>query len=122
VAQLVREGPTFSEHGVVRWRRVDLSRVIEARFGVQLAERSVGALLRASAFAASPPARAIPATTRPPRRHTKNVWPAPLQVVSRADLTGLRQCIRPVGACRGQDGDPRVPVLINFPATIPPFF
>src|ERR1700691_1975548 len=25
VARLVREGPTFSEHGVVRWRRIDLS-------------------------------------------------------------------------------------------------
>jgi hypothetical protein len=30
---------------VVRWRRIDLSKVIKARFGVQLAERSVGALL-----------------------------------------------------------------------------
>jgi transposase len=45
VARLVREGPTFSEHGVVRWRRIDLSRVIETQFGVRLAERSVGALL-----------------------------------------------------------------------------
>ena len=27
------------------WRRIDLSKVIEARFGVHLAERSVGALL-----------------------------------------------------------------------------
>ena len=36
-AKLVREGPTFSEHGVVRWRRVDHSLVLEARFGVRLA-------------------------------------------------------------------------------------
>jgi hypothetical protein len=50
VARLVREGPTFSEHGVVRWRRIDLSRVIERRFGVHLAERSVGALLRRLGF------------------------------------------------------------------------
>lgn len=50
VAQLVREGPTFSEHGVVRWRRIDLSRVIQQWFGVHLAERSVGALLRRLAF------------------------------------------------------------------------
>jgi transposase len=50
VARLVREGPTFSEHGVVRWRRIDLSRVIERRFGVHLAERSVGALLRQLGF------------------------------------------------------------------------
>jgi transposase len=45
LAQLVRSGPDLAEHGVIRWRRIDLSKVIEARFGVQLAERSVGALL-----------------------------------------------------------------------------
>jgi len=50
VARLVREGPTLSEHGVVRWSRIDLSRVIETRFGVHLAERSVGALLRRLGF------------------------------------------------------------------------
>ena len=42
VVRLVREGPSVSEHGVVRWRRIDLSRV--------RAERSVGALLRRLGF------------------------------------------------------------------------
>ena len=50
VAQWVRQGPDVAEHGVVRWRRVDLARVIEARFGVRLAERSVGDLLRRLGF------------------------------------------------------------------------
>ena len=50
VARLVGTGPDLAEHGVVRWRRVDLSRVIEQRFGVHLAERSVGALLRRLGF------------------------------------------------------------------------
>ena len=45
VAELVRLGPDLAEYGVVRWRRADLAKVIEARFDVQLAERSVGALL-----------------------------------------------------------------------------
>ena len=45
VAALVRSGPDLAEHGVIRWRRIDLSQVIAARFGVHLAERSVGALL-----------------------------------------------------------------------------
>jgi transposase len=45
LADLVRSGPDPAEHGVVRWRRIDLSKVIESRFGVRLAERSVGALL-----------------------------------------------------------------------------
>jgi len=45
VADLVRNGPNLAEHGVVRWRRIDLARVIEQRYGVKLAERSVGGLL-----------------------------------------------------------------------------
>src|ERR1700737_1954603 len=34
VAELVRQGPNLAEHGVVRWRRADLARVIEQRYGV----------------------------------------------------------------------------------------
>lgn len=50
VAAWVRQGPDLAEHGVVRWRRVDLARVIERTFGVVLAERSVGDLLRRLGF------------------------------------------------------------------------
>ncbi len=50
VAELVRQGPVLAEHGVVRWRRTDLSQVIQTRFGVRLAERSVGAMLRRLGF------------------------------------------------------------------------
>ena len=50
VAELVRQGPDLAAHGVVRWRRSDLSRVIAAEFGVSLAERSVGDLLRRLGF------------------------------------------------------------------------
>ena len=45
VAEWVDQGPDLAEHGVVRWRRADLARMIEQRFEVKLAERSVGALL-----------------------------------------------------------------------------
>lgn len=50
LAGLVRQGPDLAEHGVVRWRRTDLARVIAARFGVVLAERSVGDVLRRLGF------------------------------------------------------------------------
>jgi transposase len=50
VARLVQEGPDLAAHGVIRWRRIDLSRVIAARFGVHLAERSVGDLPRRLGF------------------------------------------------------------------------
>ena len=43
-------GPDLAEHGVVRWRRADLARVIEQRFGVRLDERTVGRLLRRLGF------------------------------------------------------------------------
>ncbi len=46
VAEWVRRGPDLAEHGVVRWRRIDLARAIEARFGVVLAERSISTVLR----------------------------------------------------------------------------
>jgi transposase len=50
VAQWVRQGPDLAEHGVVRWRRIDLAQLIEQRFGIMLAERSVGSLLRRLGF------------------------------------------------------------------------
>lgn len=50
VVALVRSGPDRAEHGVVRWRRCDLSQVIEARYGVRLADRSVGDLLARLGF------------------------------------------------------------------------
>jgi transposase len=49
-AELVRKGPDLAVDGVVRWRRVDLARVIKVRFNVTLAERSVGAMLRRLGF------------------------------------------------------------------------
>jgi transposase len=37
-------------HGVVRWRRVDLQRLIAERYGVSYHERTVGKLLRQLGF------------------------------------------------------------------------
>lgn len=50
VAGWVRTGPDLAEHGVVRWRRADLARAIAAKFGVVMAERSVGDVLRRLGF------------------------------------------------------------------------
>jgi transposase len=54
VAAQVRHGPELSRHGVVRWRRIDLARAIEAEFGVILAERTAGTLLRRLGFRRMP--------------------------------------------------------------------
>ena len=45
VAALVEAGPDPETDGVVRWRRIDLKKKIEALFGVKMHERTVGKLL-----------------------------------------------------------------------------
>ncbi|TCS24087.1 transposase [Acidomonas methanolica] len=47
---LVEAGPDRERDGVPRWRRVDLPRVIEERFGVVYHERHVSALLKRLGF------------------------------------------------------------------------
>ncbi len=50
LAGIVEAGPDRAVDGVVRWRRVDLQRVITERFGVVYHERTVGKLLKALGF------------------------------------------------------------------------
>jgi transposase len=45
LAEVVETGPDPHTDGVVRWRRIDLKQVIEDRFGVVYAERSISKLL-----------------------------------------------------------------------------
>lgn len=70
------------------------------------------------------------ATSKPPSARTrrrrwrgpKTYGPPRRQVVFGAGINSLHKRIRPFGYAVGQDGDPRVPVLINFPASSAPFF
>ncbi len=71
VAELVRKGPDLAVDGVVRWRRVDLARVIKTQFNVTLAERSVGAMLRRLGACRCGPAIRSRILRR--RRHTKKL-------------------------------------------------
>ena len=50
LAEIVETGPDRAQDGVVRWRRIDLKRVIEARFGVVYHERTIGKILRQIGF------------------------------------------------------------------------
>jgi transposase len=50
LARIVETGPDPAVDGVVRWRRIDLKRVIEERFGVVYHERYVGKLLKELGF------------------------------------------------------------------------
>src|SRR3954469_20688406 len=77
LARMVETGPDRAVHGVVRWRRIDLQRVISERFGVTYHERTVGKVLKQLGF------RHISARPRHPAQDGqtvaafKNVWPAP---------------------------------------------
>ncbi len=50
LATIVETGPDPKTDGVVRWRRVDLQRVISASFGVDYHQRYVGKLLKKLGF------------------------------------------------------------------------
>jgi transposase len=50
LTQIIETGPDPKTDGVVRWRRVDLQRVIATRFGVEYHERYVGKLLHKLGF------------------------------------------------------------------------
>ena len=50
LTRLVETGPDRAVHGVVRWRRVDLQRLIAERFGVAYHERTVGKILKQLGF------------------------------------------------------------------------
>jgi transposase len=47
---VVQQGPDPERDGIVRWRRIDLQALVEARFEARLHERSVGKLLRRLGF------------------------------------------------------------------------
>jgi len=51
LSEIVEAGPDPAVDQVVRWRRVDLRRVITERWGVEFHERSVGKLLHRLGFA-----------------------------------------------------------------------
>lgn len=50
LAEIVEIGPDPAADGVVRWRRVDLQRMIEERFNVAYSERAISDLLKALSF------------------------------------------------------------------------
>ena len=49
-SRIVEAGPDIETDGVVRWRCVDLKRVIKQRFDIELDEVSVGRLLKKQGF------------------------------------------------------------------------
>ena len=61
LARIVEVGPDRERDGVVRWRRIDLKRVIAERFGVDFHPRYVGKLLHKLGFSHMSPRPRHPA-------------------------------------------------------------
>ena len=76
-AQIVEAGPDREKDGVVRWRRLDLKRVIAERFGVDFHPRYVGKLLKKLGFSHISARPRHPAQDERTVEAFKNVWPAP---------------------------------------------
>src|ERR1700691_5270785 len=76
-AQLVEAGPDREKDGVVRWRRLDLKRVIAERFGIDFHPRYVGKLLKKLGFPHISARPRHPAQDERTVEAFKNVWPAP---------------------------------------------
>ncbi len=106
LAALVRSGPDVAIHGVVRWRRIDLARVLAAEFDIVLAERTVGKLLRGLGFShisARPrhPAQDIAAL----EVHKKTLppwWPRPFQLTHAAGRSSFGGKTRPASASKAR--------------------
>ena len=77
LAQIVEAGPDREKDGVVRWRRIDLKRVIAERFGVDFHPRYVGKLLKKLGFSHMSARPRHPAQDERIVEGFKNVWPAP---------------------------------------------
>jgi transposase len=76
-AHIVEARPDREKDGVVRWRRIDLKRVIAERFGVDFHPRYVGTLLQKLGFSHISARPRHPAQDERIIEAFKNVWPAP---------------------------------------------
>ena len=118
VAKWVENGPDLKTDGVVRWRCADLRDRIAAKFDVHLHERSAGKLLNKLNFSSLPVRPLHPQSGLEAQEAFKNVWPAPFASDFAAyAFSSPLQRIRPRVQASGQDGDPRVPVLIKLSAS-----
>jgi hypothetical protein len=96
----------LAEHGVVRWRRIDLSHVIEQRYGVKLAERSVGDLLRRLGFrriSVRPRCPDQDAASQEAHKKTLPIWlPTPSQRMRATSRSSFGGRTKPASASRGR--------------------
>ena len=74
---IVETGPDPEVDGVVRWRRIDLKRVIEERFGVIYSEQTISESSCRTFFLAHHWPAAAPQTGRAGDRSVQTTFPVP---------------------------------------------
>ena len=74
---LVEKGPDPETDGIVRWRRIDLKRIAEKRFGVTVDEDTIGRLLRELGFSHMSPRPQHPSQAAGAIEEFKKTSPAP---------------------------------------------
>ena len=101
VGAIVEAGPDRKKDGVVRWRRIDLKRVIAERFGVDFHPRYVGTLLKKLGFSHMSARPRHPAQDERIVEAFKKRMARPVRKGFCRDwrLISLLQRIRPRGAC-----------------------
>ncbi len=50
LAQIVEEGPANHVPGLIRWRRIDLAKIVKQRFDVEYHETAIGSILKELGF------------------------------------------------------------------------
>ena len=118
-AQIVEAGPGREKDGVVRWRRVDLKRVIAEQFGVDFHERYVGTLLKKLGFSHISARPRHPAQDERIVEAFKKTYGPPRLQGGLSRLAADPVCINVSGSRSpsGHDGDTHAPVLIKLPAS-----
>jgi transposase len=108
LARIVDEGPIPAIHGVVRWRGCDLIMRLHEEFGISVSDDTVYRALKDLGFSH---------VSARPRAYKQDGEARPVASgLFECAMIGLLQRIRP-RTKPGQDGDTRVPVLINFAAS-----
>jgi putative transposase len=111
LARIVDEGPIPAIHGVVRWRGCDLIMRLHEEFGISVSDDTVYRALKDLGFSH------VSARPRAYKQDGEAIEARPVASgLFECAMIGLLQRIRP-RTKPGQDGDTRVPVLINFAAS-----
>jgi hypothetical protein len=117
IKALVVQGPDPARDGIVRWRCVDVREQIIRRYSVELHERTVGKLLRRFGLTRLQPRPYHPKKDVAAQEAFKTYGPPRPQAVSAYDPCQSASTYPACGHSPGQDGDPRVPVLIKLTAS-----